>query len=125
LSKAICKFCPLSEFNFELLFHVVDNKCLKYDMIIGQDIFQLGFGVMLDCNRFAIYRTQTVLSVIDDNILNKIDLIDSDKSKLNAILAKYFMFFIDGISSRRVTTGSLEIVLLYVNKTVQRRDRKG
>jgi len=64
-------------------------------MIIGQDTFQLGFGVMLECNRFAIYRTQTVLSVIDDNILNKIDLIDSDKSKLNAIFFKYSMFFIE------------------------------
>ncbi|XP_052840333.1 uncharacterized protein LOC128254977 [Drosophila gunungcola] len=63
----------ISEFNFELLFHVVDNKCLKYDMIIGQDIFQLGFGVMLESNKFDIYRTQTVLSVIDDNTLNKID----------------------------------------------------
>lgn len=62
----------ISEFNLELLFHVVDKKCLKYDMMIGQDIFQLGFGVMLESNRFDIYKTQTVLSINDDSMLNKV-----------------------------------------------------
>lgn len=68
LSKAICK----NEFNLELLFHVVDKKRLKYDMMIGQDIFQLGFEVMLESNRFDIYKTQTVLSINDDSMLNKV-----------------------------------------------------
>lgn len=36
-------------------------------------------------------------------------------------MAKYSKFFIDGIPSRRVTIGSLEICLLDGNKTVQRR----
>jgi len=40
----------ISEFNVEVLFHVVMDNYLKYDIIIGREILQLGFGVMIDVN---------------------------------------------------------------------------
>lgn len=49
------------------------------------------------------------------------DLIGDDRKSLVTLLNKYADCFIDGIPSRRVKTGMLEITSIEAHKTVQRR----
>lgn len=60
------------------------------------------------------------LSCLDLNAIDT-DLKGEDKVALIRILQKYSDFFIDGIPTRRVTTGVLRIDPIDPNKTVQRR----
>jgi len=50
----------ISELNVEVLFHVVMDNYLKYDIIIGREILELCFGVMIDANKFTMYMNQIV-----------------------------------------------------------------
>jgi hypothetical protein len=118
----------ICEFSIEILFHVVMDKYLKYDVLIGREILGQGFGVSIDANKFALYRTNTVntlSSIVEldfmDTINNDVDLSQSDKAKLAELLTSYAPTFIKGIPTRRVTTGELEIRLTDINKTVVRR----
>jgi len=109
----------------EILLHVIMDKYLKHDVLIGREIFSQGFGVTMDAVRFQIYTTKRVESIVitnyEDVIESNSELDNLDKAALINILKCYSDWFIDGIPKTRVTTGQLEIRLIDQQKTVQRR----
>lgn len=110
---------------FEILLHVIMDKYLKYDVLIGREILGQGFGVTMDADKFQIYTTKRVESLVTINYEEVIEtnheLDDLDKTALKKILKCFSDWFIDGIPKTRVTTGQLEIRLIDQQKTVQRR----
>lgn len=83
----------ICEFSIEILFHVVMDKYLKYGVLIGREILGQGFGVSIDANKFALYKTNTVnalSSIVEldfmDTINNDVDLSQSDKAKLAEVI---------------------------------------
>jgi len=46
----------ISEFNLEVPFQVVMDNYLKCDILIGREILQLGFGVMIDASKYTMYK---------------------------------------------------------------------
>jgi len=69
---------------FEILLHIIMVKYLKYDVLIGREIFSQGFGVTMDADKFQIYTTKRVESIVitnfEDVIESNSELDDLDKA---------------------------------------------
>ncbi|KAH8355509.1 hypothetical protein KR093_007576, partial [Drosophila rubida] len=107
----------------EVLFHVLDNKYLKNDIIIGREVLSHGFNVIISPGKFEIVRSKTVnyCSNIEKFCEFNTDLAGEDRDKLQDLLEKYSKSFINGIPSTRVSSGEMKIKLVDSRKTVQRR----
>ncbi|XP_043064141.1 uncharacterized protein LOC122320104 [Drosophila ficusphila] len=115
----------VEQYCLEILLHVVMDKYLKYDVLIGREILSQGFSVTIAAEKFSIDKTKRVdvvtFATYDNVVDSDGDLSNSDKMALKNILKRYSDWFIDGIPQTRVTTGNLEIRLIDPLKTVQRR----
>lgn len=62
------------------------DKYLKYDVLIGREILGQGFGVTMDADKFQIYTTKRVESLVTINYEEVIEtnheLDDLDKTAL-------------------------------------------
>lgn len=104
----------ISQFHLEILFHVVNNNYLKYDVMIGREILQLDFGMTIDSDKLSLFKTKTVNVVQKEStaeimlkaVNNNVDLSKQDKQTLINVLEQYSDNFINEIPQRRVTTGS-------------------
>ncbi|XP_052849921.1 uncharacterized protein LOC128260739 [Drosophila gunungcola] len=54
----------IEQYCFEILLHVILDKYLKYDVLVGREILSQGFGVMIDADKFQIYKTKMIDKVI-------------------------------------------------------------
>lgn len=113
----------ICQYSFEILFHVVTDKYLKHDVMIGREILSHGFGVVITSDKFDIFREKTANVCSNDSFTIDTDteLIENEKVRLMSLLGKYANFFIEGIPRTRVTTGQLDIRLVDPTRTVQRR----
>jgi len=64
----------ISECYVEVLFHVVMDNYPKYDIIIGREVLQLGFGVMIDANKFTMYMNQIVNVVSNETSISILEI---------------------------------------------------
>ena len=120
--SAVC----INEFTLEIVFHVLVDKYLKYDIMIGREILSRGFDIKITQNSVAISRTK-VINVCNKDTKNEININDvdtgvigEDKSRLISVLEKFKDSFITGFPRARVNTGQMEIRLIDPNVTVQR-----
>lgn len=98
----------MSQLNLEILFHVVVDNYLKYDIMIGQDILELGFVLLIKSNKFSMYKSKVINAVQNnahENSLEKLfdintEVSDNDKCKLRNILEKYADSFVTGIPNK-------------------------
>jgi len=116
----------MCEHSLEILFHVVLDNYIKYDVMIGREILSQGIGVTITSNSLTMFNEKSIMPVLvtecDPDLANvDTDLLGSDKDQLLSILREFSKSFITGIPQSRVTTGQLEIRLIDENKTVQRR----
>lgn len=111
--------------SLELLFHVVPNTAIGEQVIVGRDILDKGVTVKVnsDQTRFVLRKEVDIVekaSPIDFDSIDT-DLQGEHRQALIEILRKYSDYFIDGIPTRRVTTGRMRIEPIDPCKTVQRR----
>lgn len=98
-------------------------------MIIGRDILERGVSVEIDGEKLTFYfkkennLCESIMAKLDFAQVDT-DLIGTDRKSLIELLNKYADCFIEGIPTRRVKTGELEITLIDPHKTVQRRPYK-
>jgi len=82
---------------FEILLHVSMDKYLKYGVLIGREIFSQGFGITMDADKFQIYTTKRVESIVitnyEDVIESNSEFNDLDKAALINILKCYSDWF--------------------------------
>lgn len=101
---------------------VVPDNSISYDIILDRDLIEQKININYNMNGLLLTRSIQIC----DKIKNVIEMIDTDLP-LNAItelynlLLKFKNNFIDGLPSRRVTSGKLDIRLKDSNKFVQRR----
>lgn len=110
--------------DISVLFYVLPDSCLKYDVMIGRDIISLGYTVQL--SEFALQVTKSKQVNFCDlpsfNFNNvDTDISDERKRELILLLNNFSTSFTDGLPKTRVTTGELQIRLIDPNRTVQRR----
>ncbi|XP_050598902.1 uncharacterized protein LOC126926578 [Bombus affinis] len=124
-SQILSTVC-INGFTLEIAFHVLADKYLKYDIMIGREILSQGFDVHITRTSLDICKTK-VVNICDRTVEKEIDLnevdtevIGSDKGRLISILEKFKNSFITGFPRTRVNTGQLEIRLSDPNVTVQR-----
>ncbi|XP_062142643.1 uncharacterized protein LOC133850536 [Drosophila sulfurigaster albostrigata] len=48
----------IEQYCIEILLHVIMDKYLKYDVLVGREILSQGFGVTIDADKFQIYKTK-------------------------------------------------------------------
>ncbi|XP_043863824.1 uncharacterized protein LOC122756965 [Drosophila mojavensis] len=91
----------IEQYCFEILLHVVLDRFLNYDVLIGREILGQGFGVLIDAARFQMYKTKEVKVVnktgYEDIISSSSHINEHDKMTLINILKLYSDSFIDGI----------------------------
>ncbi|XP_033362397.1 uncharacterized protein LOC117240484, partial [Bombus vosnesenskii] len=110
----------------EIVFHVLADDYLKYDIMIGREILSQGFDVNITQNSPVICKTKVVNAcgkVAEDAVnINEVDtdVIGNDRDRLISVLEKFKESFITGFPRTRVNTGQLEIRLIDPNVTVQR-----
>lgn len=80
----------IEQYCLEVLLHVVMDKYLKHEVLIGREVLSQGFGVSIDADKFCFYKTErvNVLSLVKyEEIINSdTNLNDSDKTILNNML---------------------------------------
>lgn len=118
----------INGFTVEILFHVLPDVYLRWDLMLGREILSLGFCVYMDETEFRLSRSKVVntCSVGSLQIPNDFSNIDTDIPaeiipELVKVLQLYSQYFINGFPTTRVKTGELEIRLIDANRTVQRR----
>lgn len=108
-----------------LLFHVIPDYALVESIIIGRDILDQGIHVEItsDSIKFSSRKHINACQNVDQSNLSSVDtdLEGDEKERLFSILRKYRGYFIEGMPTRRVTTGEMKIDLIDPHKTVQRR----
>ncbi|XP_050495327.1 uncharacterized protein LOC126876528 [Bombus huntii] len=113
-------------FTLEIIFHVLADSHLHYDIMIDREILSQGFDVTITRNSVDICKTKTInaCSKTSKNEINinavDTDVVGNDKSRLISVLEKFKNSFITGFPRTRVSTGQLEIRLIDPNVTVQR-----
>lgn len=110
----------------EILFHVVQDKNLTNDVIIGRDILTQGYTLIMSPDKFEVIKSKAVnvCSATEQSVnLKNVDteLLGNDRDELIKLLENYSTVFIKGIPCTRVNTGEMKIRLIDPNKTVQRR----
>ena len=116
----------ISGFTLEIIFHVLADSYLKYDIMIGREILSQGFYVNITQNNIVICKTKTInaCNKFAENEINinevDTDVIGNDKSRLISVLEKFKDSLITGFPRARVNTGQLEIRLIDPNVIVQR-----
>lgn len=108
-----------------LLFHIVPHNLITEAVIIGKDLLDNGVLVQIDSDKIT-FSLQKEVNVTEKPLYPDFNSIDTDlhgenKEALVQILRKYSEFFIDGIPTRRVTTGVMRIDPIDPNMTVYRR----
>lgn len=108
-----------------LLFHVVPDYALVESIIVGRDILDQGIHVEISSDSIKFSSRKHVNACQNTKQLNlssvDTDLEGDEKERLLSILRKYSEYFIEGMPTRRVTTGEMKIDLVDPHKTVQRR----
>lgn len=125
-STQILTKVTINDFILEMLFHVILDKYLKHDIMIGREIWIQGFEMTIESDRFCIYKVKLINVVTEpktyeDCINENVELNEADKGRLIKVLKPYMEHFISGVPKSQVNTGQLEIRLIDPNKTVQRR----
>lgn len=125
ISQILSLVC-INGFTLEIIFHVLADSHLKYDIMIGREILSRCFDVNITQNGIVINRGKiiSVCSKVKENEINinevDTDIIGNDKNRLISVLEKFKDSFITGFPRARVNTGQLEIRLIDPNVTVQR-----
>lgn len=108
-----------------ILFHVVPDQILIEPALIGRDILNQGLHVEINSDSIHFFSRKCIntCSATSDLDFSSIDtdLTGADKERLFNILHKYSVYFIEGMPTRRVSTGELNIDLIDPHKIVQRR----
>lgn len=111
-----------------ILFYVLRDDCMKYDVMIGRDILTLGYAVHLTESTLRILTVQNVgccdLPPLFDYYNVVSDISNENKRRLTSFLNEYSHAFIDGLPLTRVTTGEINIRLVDPARTVQRRPHR-
>lgn len=108
-----------------ILFHVVPDQMLVESALIGRDILDQGLHVEInnDSIKFSSRKYPNASNEASNLDFSSIDtdLTGEDKKRLFNILCRYSEYFIEGMPTRRVTTGEMNIDLIDPYKVVQRR----
>ncbi|XP_050488692.1 uncharacterized protein LOC126872634 [Bombus huntii] len=95
----------------EIVFHVLVDDYLKYDIMIGREILSQGFDVNITQDSLVICKTKIINAcgkVAEDAVdINEVDtdVIGNDKDRLISVLEKFKESFITGLPRTRVSTG--------------------
>lgn len=123
----ILSLVTIDENDLEILFHVVPDCYLTHSILIGREILNQGFSVLLTSNKVTLAKINVVESCAISNPVPTdwitgidTDIPSSEKFKLISLLNEFYSSLIQGIPRKRVTTGQLEIRLIDPNRTVQR-----
>lgn len=116
----------ISGYCLEVLFHVILNDCINYNIIIGREILSQGFSATITIDKIELCKTRSVqtLSALSSSFsLENVntELCGEDRKILVNLLNEFCDSFIDGFPKNRVTTGELEVRLIDPIKTVHRR----
>lgn len=112
----------------DILFHVLPDKLLLHDIMIGQEVLSQGLEIHITVNKVTFFKTSiinactTITSdnnITFDNIVTDIPL--QFKSKLLNILTEFKEHFVYGTPSGFANTDPVEIRLIDPCKTVYRR----
>nr|XP_049708441.1 uncharacterized protein LOC126057098 [Helicoverpa armigera] len=109
----------------DITFHIVPDSDISVPIIIGRDILDKGFYATIDNNKVVLNMKQEAnfcISKFNAHFVSEVDtdLVNEDKEALLRILNKYSDYFVDGVPTRRVKTGQLEIKLIDPHKVVHR-----
>lgn len=120
----ILSVVKIQDFDLAILFHVVPDDVISDEIIIGRDILAHDVHVEIESNLIRFSKRKEVNSCsanikIDLSSIDT-DLQGADREALLKVLTKYSKYFIDGVPTRRVTTGQLKIDLIDPHKVVQR-----
>ena len=119
----------IDDLNLEILFHVVPDRFLKSDIMIGREILTQGLSVIMTSDKVTFIRSVSVNAcVVGDSIVTEIDFrrVVTDvpveyREQLVSVLQEFRDSFSTGVATSRVTTGQLEIRLVDPSRIVQRR----
>ena len=126
LSQVVINDCSL-----DILFHILPDEFLSSPIMIGREILQDGYQVVISPTTCTILPTQKTDGAISVMTVQEVEPISFDDIKtevpdefrpqLVSILESFRDFFTNGIPRTRVTTGEMEIRLIDPSKVVQRR----
>ncbi|CAH2105851.1 unnamed protein product [Euphydryas editha] len=115
----------ISGSRLSILFHVLPDDCLKYDVMIGREILKQGFTISMSESSLIISKQKSVATcAYEPESVFSLDDIDTDiqnKEPLLSLLKAFSHAFIDSLPRTRVTSGELIIRLQDPNRTVYRR----
>lgn len=115
----------IQEIPLTILLHVVPDNAITDAIIVGRDVLEQGIQVEINSDSLLFFSRKevSICQEVSELSFNNIDtdLVGTDRQALIEVLRGYSDFFIDGIPSRRVSTGSLKIDLIDPNKIVRRR----
>lgn len=117
----------IDDIDLELLFHVLPDKSLRHDIMIGQDAVSQGLEVQLTSNSVHFRKTMTVNSCYAKNSDPiSFDNVDTDiptesRHKLVKILNEFKDHFVNGTPSGCANVDPVVIRLVDPHKTVCRR----
>lgn len=123
--KKTCMVC-VDGLNIELDFILVPDRFIQYDVLLGQNLFDIpGIQVTFSKHAATIFRNSYDIKCIEKIDLNCIklnsDISNEDKTMLRNLLCSYSDMFTSGNAVSQVTTGQLSIRLKNNDKIVQRR----
>lgn len=109
-STQILTNVTINNFILEMSFHVIMDKYLKHDIMIGREILSQGFGVTIESDRFCIYKVKLINVVTEpktyeDCIKENVELNEADKCRFINVLNSYMEHFISGVPMTQVNTG--------------------
>jgi len=98
--------------------HVLSNDDLgddhmQNDIVIGREILNQGFNIVISSGRFKISRTKIInMCTNSDSADIHTELDEQDKVKLHSLLAGYSNSLIKGIPCTKVKVGEMKIRLI-------------
>lgn len=123
----ILAMVQIDDIALEILFHVLPDKYLRHNIMIGYDVLAQGVDIFISSNKLHFTKTLTV-NACATSTTTVVEFTDVDtdvpiesKSKLINLLNEFKDYFVSGTPSGHANVDPIEIRLVDANKTVYRR----
>lgn len=116
-TEQILTTVDIDSITLQILFHVLPDSYLRYDIMVGRELLGQGLSVYMTANKLQFVRA-TIVNVCDFANISTIDFdcVDTDvppehKSELVNILNTYKQYFTNGIPTTRADVTPMQIRL--------------
>lgn len=125
-TKQMRCFVDVQNLTLKILFHIIDDSYLVEPILLGRDIIDIGVHVEIRAKGINLFKSKfsQLVSCQTDNQFKSHVNTDLDGDVTNSLLnllGTYYDNFVEGVPTKRVTTGEMKIDLIDPSKTVQRR----